>query len=133
MTSPRWPYYLPINPCCGTNPCGCTDPCGNPCADATRQTDYIIYTGAKIKISKNHLNITFIHLRKCQKIFHKLIKSCRLISDASLEMAEWLSIRSRQSHRLLQESAGQTLSHSAAHTLPATNLLPDFRKALLCL
>ena len=48
MTSPRWPYYLPVNPYCGTNTCGCTDPCGNPCADSTRQTDSMIYNGPNL-------------------------------------------------------------------------------------
>lgn len=48
MTSPRWPFYLPLNPCCGTNPCGCIDPCTNPASDTTRQSSYIIYTGAAL-------------------------------------------------------------------------------------
>lgn len=52
MSSPRWPYYLPVNPycgcgTCGSNPCSC-DPCTNPQSDITRQSSYIIYTGASL-------------------------------------------------------------------------------------
>ena len=43
--SPRWPFYLPVNPCCNTTPC---DPCTNPCSDTSKQSDYIIYTGPNL-------------------------------------------------------------------------------------
>ena len=47
MTVLRYPWYLPVNPCCNS---GC-DPCGNPQTIATRQSDYIIYTGPNLVCS----------------------------------------------------------------------------------
>jgi hypothetical protein len=47
MTVLRYPYYLPMNPCCNS---GC-DPCGNPQATLTRQSDSIIYTGPNLPCS----------------------------------------------------------------------------------
>ena len=62
MSSPSWPYYLPVNPCCTpTTPCAtpscCPDPCsncssGDPCADPChiigRRTDDFAYNGTNL-------------------------------------------------------------------------------------
>lgn len=68
MTSPRWPYYLPVNPCCtpapscsptlsccpepcsvcSCSPCICGDPCANPCHIIGRRTDDMAYNGENL-------------------------------------------------------------------------------------
>lgn len=49
MASPRWPYYLPVNPCCTTvytNPC--VDTCTDPCKNYWSQSDHLAYTGPNL-------------------------------------------------------------------------------------
>ena len=64
MSSPSWPYYLPVNPCCTpTTPCAtpsccpdpcatcytsCGDPCANPCYVIGKRTDDLAYNGENL-------------------------------------------------------------------------------------
>jgi hypothetical protein len=45
MASQRWPYYLPVNPCCDHQHSGCDDNCTNPCNRYWSQSDHLAYNG----------------------------------------------------------------------------------------
>lgn len=42
MTSPKWPYFLPVPPNCTP------DPCSDPCQNWWSQTDHLAYTGPNL-------------------------------------------------------------------------------------
>ena len=42
MTSPKWPYFLPVPPNCTP------DPCDDPCQNWWSQSDHLAYTGPNL-------------------------------------------------------------------------------------
>jgi hypothetical protein len=69
MTAPCWPYYLPVNPCCGS-----TDPCANPASNPSVQSSNLIYTGPNLPCTGIDTNDTLSTvIQKIEEILCGLI------------------------------------------------------------
>jgi len=83
MSSPIWPYYLPVNPCCTSVPactmpsccpepctsnCSCADPCASPCHIIGKRTDDLAYNGNNLPCTEvNQCDTLTIVLQKIEE------------------------------------------------------------------